>query len=754
MPTSNYTKLSESIRKSTNQQLLCNMFCGGKKCKYELSNHWTDQQKAIPGVYSHWITDDILAMARPNTDVIEKYDLIKYFHKHKIKSIINLQEPGEHSSCGIGLNKSGFSYDPATFMDNKVYFYNFQWKDYSIVSNDVLLDMVKVLTFALSEGKTAIHCHAGLGRTGVLIASYLVFTLRCKPYDAIKHVRSKRPNSIQTRGQILCVIQFSQYVVPLFVVYQHIIDRQIGLNLSEIIHKQRLLLHGYELRHLKYIPKLIYMVCERLLKLCGRHRAYSPGVVGKVDTNVVGISYQLDKTESFCNHFFANTVQSKQQIRHDRRRHQHQQQQPRGRPWRPESNNTATMTSGIASPDTDQTDITEVDSLLLDERYGGKTVSSDRKSVAVVSTTTTTAAAAAAITNGKKSSAMVNGSKSGPTFATLEPDILSSISAPMHQINAVGLETPMKKFIYSSTSANNSTSSSMSNSDTDEPIDSSMSESITSLIESLAYGVIKIDSNQMVYEEKVFKLLNSNHNLIDKNQYQNHYNNDDEDNDEELYDERDLFSDSDDSDADINVAAVTAAAVANGDDDQSLDAKCSSGFMSANNFVGNDSDSDDNDVDGDDCQTLDVDVVVKALLTDYKTFDNPLKNALILYQKELNTRPNCWDKVSAETNVNILAALLWSFIDSLPEPVLNKTCLCYLVLKAEKPLDALTKLEQSIRFTVEYLMRFMARLAPGDSDDRSLMVDLLLKHLMARLTRQKLKLSDSDQQSVPENVMF
>ena len=35
-----------------------------------------------------------------------------------IQSIINLQTPGEHASCGPPLDPSGFSYNPQTFMDN------------------------------------------------------------------------------------------------------------------------------------------------------------------------------------------------------------------------------------------------------------------------------------------------------------------------------------------------------------------------------------------------------------------------------------------------------------------------------------------------------------------------------------------------------------------------------------------------------------------------------------------------------------
>ena len=38
--------------------------------------------------------------------------------------MINLQRPGEHSSCGNPLESDGFSYVPQTFMDNDSKFLN------------------------------------------------------------------------------------------------------------------------------------------------------------------------------------------------------------------------------------------------------------------------------------------------------------------------------------------------------------------------------------------------------------------------------------------------------------------------------------------------------------------------------------------------------------------------------------------------------------------------------------------------------
>ena len=70
------------------------MFCGGKKCKYENSDIWKPEEQAVSGIYSHWITDDIMAMARPNTTAIKKHKMVDQFQQLGLKSIINLQTPG------------------------------------------------------------------------------------------------------------------------------------------------------------------------------------------------------------------------------------------------------------------------------------------------------------------------------------------------------------------------------------------------------------------------------------------------------------------------------------------------------------------------------------------------------------------------------------------------------------------------------------------------------------------------------------
>ncbi|XP_071458653.1 protein tyrosine phosphatase domain-containing protein 1 isoform X2 [Marmota flaviventris] len=293
-PTPKYTKVGERLRHVIPGHMACSMACGGKACKYENPARWSEQEQAIKGIYSSWITDSILAMARPSSELLEKYHIIEQFLSHGIKTIINLQRPGEHASCGNSLEQeSGFTYLPETFMEAGIYFYNFGWKDYGVASLTTILDMVKVMTFALQEGKVAIHCHAGLGRTGVLIACYLVFATRMTADQAIIFVRAKRPNSIQTRGQLLCVREFTQFLTPLRSIFSCCDPKAHAVTLAQYLIRQRHLLHGYEARLLKHVPKIIHLVCKLLLDL-----AENRPVVMKDMLEGPGLSAEIEKTVS------------------------------------------------------------------------------------------------------------------------------------------------------------------------------------------------------------------------------------------------------------------------------------------------------------------------------------------------------------------------------------------------------------------------------------------------------------------------
>lgn len=99
---------------------------------------------------------------------------------------------------------------------------------------------------------------------GVLLACFLVFSTRMTADDAILFVRDKRPNSIQTRGQLLCVRQFGQFLVPLQNVFSCAEPKVRPVTLDQYLVRQKNMLHGYEARQLRNMPKLIYLVCKLL----------------------------------------------------------------------------------------------------------------------------------------------------------------------------------------------------------------------------------------------------------------------------------------------------------------------------------------------------------------------------------------------------------------------------------------------------------------------------------------------------------
>lgn len=86
-------------------------------------------------------------------------------------------------------------------------------KDYHAPSLDALIDCVKWIDDKIKEDKSVlVHCHGGLGRTGTVIASYLIYSNGFDAEEAIEYLRRIRPGSVSTFQQEIAVFLFKEYL--------------------------------------------------------------------------------------------------------------------------------------------------------------------------------------------------------------------------------------------------------------------------------------------------------------------------------------------------------------------------------------------------------------------------------------------------------------------------------------------------------------------------------------------------------------
>lgn len=122
----------------------------------------------------------IAAMARPSPQ-----DIVA-MARMGLTALLSLTE--EASNIGRAARAEGMDW------------YHLPIEDFGTPSLAQVDEAVAFMHDALRRGAVAVHCGAGLGRTGAIIACYLVAT-GVSPDAAIARVRRARPGSVETKAQ-------------------------------------------------------------------------------------------------------------------------------------------------------------------------------------------------------------------------------------------------------------------------------------------------------------------------------------------------------------------------------------------------------------------------------------------------------------------------------------------------------------------------------------------------------------------------
>lgn len=97
--------------------------------------------------------------------------------------MFNLEEPGEHPLCGDGLvsDEIGFSYDPELLSNAGIAYFNCYWQDLTLPDANTIKRICLQMDMFVKRGqRVLVHCHAGMGRTAIICASYLVYSGECQ----------------------------------------------------------------------------------------------------------------------------------------------------------------------------------------------------------------------------------------------------------------------------------------------------------------------------------------------------------------------------------------------------------------------------------------------------------------------------------------------------------------------------------------------------------------------------------------------
>jgi hypothetical protein len=160
---------------------------------------------------------------------------------------------------------SGFTYLPEAFTTEDIRVRQSGWKDMNVPDSiDFMVEIVKDMYYTIVEEKrkVLVHCHAGYGRTGIVLACYMLYTSTKSAEEVVQELRAKRSGCVQKKSQMDYIKKFQVYLIrarETFTGQKRELDFYIKHQLDLI---PQLDSHKY-----LHIPRILIDIIERLTSL-------------------------------------------------------------------------------------------------------------------------------------------------------------------------------------------------------------------------------------------------------------------------------------------------------------------------------------------------------------------------------------------------------------------------------------------------------------------------------------------------------